>query len=107
MPATMYFNSIQTFRTLHPIFCCSMNAFYVKFHHFEGVPCQEAADKALANMAERVKGYGGVIVLSNTGDAVTSFTTERMSWAWAKEGTLHSGVNPGEDIQEQVNLEQN
>lgn len=74
---------------------------------YKGHSCQEAADKALANMADRVKGYGGVIVLSNKGEAVTSFTTERMSWAWAKEGTLHSGVNPGEDFQEPTNLEQN
>lgn len=65
-----------------------------------GLSPQEAADKALANMADRVHGYGGVIVLSNTGEVVTSFTTERMAWAWAKDGTLHSGVNPGEDFQE-------
>ncbi|KAH3854100.1 hypothetical protein DPMN_096639 [Dreissena polymorpha] len=63
---------------------------------------QEAADKALAKMAARVNGYGGVIVLSNSGEPVTSFTTERMSWAWIKDGVLHSGINPDEEITEDV-----
>ncbi|XP_052766164.1 isoaspartyl peptidase/L-asparaginase-like [Mya arenaria] len=67
-----------------------------------GTDAQEAADKALANMASRVEGYGGVIVLSRLGDVALSYTTDNMSWAWAKEGTIHSGVNPGEDIQEPV-----
>lgn len=74
---------------------------------FSGFSPQEAADKALANMADRVHGYGGVIVLNKDGDVATSFTTERMSWAWAKDGTLHSGVNPGEDFQEPVNNNNN
>ncbi|XP_052271727.1 isoaspartyl peptidase/L-asparaginase-like, partial [Dreissena polymorpha] len=63
---------------------------------------QEAADKALEKMAARVNGYGGVIVLSNSGEPVTSFTTESMSWAWIKDGVLHSGINPDEDITEDV-----
>ncbi|WAR18679.1 ASGL1-like protein [Mya arenaria] len=67
-----------------------------------GMDAQEAADKALANMASRVKGYGGVIVLSRLGDVALSYTTENMSWAWAKKGTLHSGVSPGEDFKEPV-----
>ena len=58
-------------------------------------------------MADRVHGYGGVIVVSNKGEPVTSFTTERMSWAWAKEGSLHYGVNPGEDFVENVNQNKN
>ncbi|XP_052767390.1 isoaspartyl peptidase/L-asparaginase-like [Mya arenaria] len=69
-----------------------------------GTDAQEAADKALANMASRVDGYGGVIVLGREGDVALSFTTERMSWAWAKEGTIHSGVNPGEDFREPVDV---
>lgn len=74
-------------------------------YFFTGISAQEAADKALANMAERVHGFGGVIVLGKNGDHITSFTTERMAWAWAKEGTLHHGVNPGEDLTEPVAIE--
>ena len=66
------------------------------------MPAQEAADKALANMADKVHGFGGVIVLSSNGDHITSFTTERMAWAYAKEGVLHHGVNPGEDLTETI-----
>lgn len=47
-------------------------------------------------------GYGGVIVLGSNGDHIVSFTTERMSWACAKEGTLHHGIEPGEDIVEPI-----
>ncbi|XP_052766162.1 isoaspartyl peptidase/L-asparaginase-like [Mya arenaria] len=67
-----------------------------------GTSAQVAADKALANMASRVEGYGGVIVLSRLGDVALSYTTDNMSWAWAKKGTLHSGVSPGEDFKEPV-----
>jgi len=56
-------------------------------------------------MADRVQGYGGVIVLSNSGEVALSFTTERMSWAWAKGDELHSGINPGEDFVEPVVIE--
>ncbi|KAL4237312.1 Isoaspartyl peptidase/L-asparaginase [Mactra antiquata] len=68
----------------------------------QGMQPQEASDKALAEMSKRVHGYGGVIVLSNDGQPVTSFTTERMAWAWAKDGALHHGVDPGEDIFENI-----
>lgn len=62
----------------------------------QGISAQKAADTALENMAQRVHGYGGVIVLSNNGDCVSSFTTDRMSWAYVKKGEVHHGVNDGE-----------
>lgn len=68
----------------------------------QGIPAQAAADNALDTMAKRVKGYGGVIVLSNKGDAVRSFTTERMAWAFIKKDLLHYGINVGEMCTERV-----
>ena len=67
-----------------------------------GLTPDEAASKALKNMADRVHGYGGVIVLNNKGDVSTTFTTERMTWAWARDQVLHCGINPGEDLTENV-----
>ena len=53
-------------------------------------------------MADRVHGFGGVIVLDKNGDVATPFTTERMSWAWVRDGTLHHGINPGDDFVEKI-----
>ncbi|XP_048258966.1 isoaspartyl peptidase/L-asparaginase-like isoform X3 [Haliotis rufescens] len=62
----------------------------------QGVPCQEAADRGLAYMTERVGSAGGVVVVSSQGDVGFSFTTDRMAWAWARGGELHYGLDPGQ-----------
>ena len=54
-------------------------------------------------MADRVHGYGGVIVINNKGDVSATFTTERMTWAYARDGVLHYGINPAEDMTENIN----
>lgn len=66
----------------------------------QGLSTQEAADRALAYMADRVHGYGGVIVIGKNSEVSKSFTTEKMTWAFIKEGNLHHGIRPGEDIVE-------
>ena len=53
-------------------------------------------------MADRVHGYGGVIVLNNKGEVSATFTTERMTWAYARDQVIHYGINPGEDRVESV-----
>ena len=47
-------------------------------------------------MTQRLSGAGGAVVVSNRGDIGFHFTTERMAWAWAKSGTVHYGINPGD-----------
>ena len=74
---------------------------YILYMH-TGLSPNEAASKALKNMAARVHGYGGVIALNNKGDVSTTFTTERMTWAYARDDVLHYGINPGEDFVENV-----
>ena len=55
---------------------------------------QQAADKSLQFMWEKVKGRGGVIMITANGDIVKAFTTPRMAWASIDEhGTLSSGTN--------------
>ncbi len=57
-----------------------------------GNPIQEAADKALAYMSERVDGTGGVIALDPKGNIGHSHTTKRMVWASARNGKIDSGI---------------
>lgn len=68
----------------------------------QGLSPDEAANKALKNMADRVHGYGGVIVINKKGDVSATFTTERMTWAYARDQVLHYGINPGEDMTENI-----
>ncbi|XP_046564047.1 LOW QUALITY PROTEIN: isoaspartyl peptidase/L-asparaginase-like [Haliotis rubra] len=63
-----------------------------------GVPCQEAADRGLEYMTERVGSAGGVVVVSSQGDIGFSFTTDRMAWAWARGGELHYGLDAGQHV---------
>ena len=39
----------------------------------------------------------GIIGIGKDGIPVFSFKTEQMAWAWARDGKLHNGVNPGDD----------
>jgi beta-aspartyl-peptidase (threonine type) len=57
-----------------------------------GNPIQEAADKALAYMSQRVGGSGGVVALDTNGNVGHSYTTKRMVWASARNGKIESGI---------------
>lgn len=47
-------------------------------------------------MFARLQSCGGAIVLNRSGSVAAHFTTERMSWAWRDDHSLHYGLNPGE-----------
>lgn len=51
-------------------------------------------------MTQRVQGSGGAVVLSSSGDTAACFTTERMAWAWVKDGEVHFGLDPGQHEKE-------
>ena len=57
-----------------------------------GSPIQEAADRALAYMSQRVSGSGGVVALDTHGNIGHSYTTKRMVWASARNGRIESGI---------------
>ncbi|XP_033096641.1 isoaspartyl peptidase/L-asparaginase-like isoform X2 [Anneissia japonica] len=61
-----------------------------------GLIPQEAAEKALSIMTQRVHGSGGVIVISNIGEIRIAFATERMSWASMQNDQVCYGLDPGE-----------
>ncbi|XP_039327430.1 isoaspartyl peptidase/L-asparaginase isoform X2 [Saimiri boliviensis] len=66
------------------------------YHMEQGKTVEEAADLSLGYMKSRVKGLGGLILVSKTGDWVAKWTTTSMPWAAAKDGKLQFGIDPGE-----------
>ncbi|KAM5316923.1 isoaspartyl peptidase/L-asparaginase isoform 1-T4 [Glossophaga mutica] len=66
------------------------------FHVEQGKTLEEAADASLGYMKSKLKGLGGVIVVSKAGDWAVKWTSVSMPWAAAKDGKLHSGIDLGE-----------
>lgn len=94
MPTTVDKLVLVTLLTLsHICVLCLCNA---------GKSATAAATSSLQYMGERVKGCGGAIVLSSTGDWAADFTTPRMAWASIKEDVLHWGLNPKEEFTEML-----
>lgn len=63
------------------------------FHVEQGKTLEEAADLSLGYMKSRLKGLGGLIVVSKTGDWAAKWTSASMPWAAAKDGQLHFGID--------------
>lgn len=63
------------------------------FHLEQGKMVEEAAELALGYMKSKVKGLGGLILISRTGDWVAKWTSTSMPWAAVKAGKLHSGMD--------------
>ncbi|XP_035255450.1 isoaspartyl peptidase/L-asparaginase [Anguilla anguilla] len=76
----------------------------ILFHIEQGRGPSEAVESCLQYMAERVKGGGGVIAVTRSGDWVARFTTERMAWAAAEGDVLSYGLDPEEVIRERLPL---
>ncbi|XP_036908790.1 isoaspartyl peptidase/L-asparaginase [Sturnira hondurensis] len=66
------------------------------FHVEQGKTLEEAADMSLGYMKSKLKGLGGLIVVSKAGDWAVKWTSTAMPWAAAKDGQLHSGIDLGE-----------
>ena len=63
-----------------------------------GLSCQEAAEKCLAYMENKLHSTAGVIVLDKRGNIGKAFTSEAMIWAYMKDNELHHGLFPREDL---------
>ena len=61
----------------------------------DGYSPQEAADKAIAMLGDKIEGLGGVIILSEKGLGF-SFNTPRMAYAYSTsdDDSIISGINP-------------
>ncbi|XP_029962182.1 isoaspartyl peptidase/L-asparaginase [Salarias fasciatus] len=71
-------------------------------HIEQGKSVAEASQLALQYMGDRVKGAGGAIVVSPSGQWSATFTTERMAWAAVEDGVLWYGLEPNERKKEQL-----
>ena len=69
---------------------------------YEGTEVQDAVERSLRYMGERVQGAGGAIAVSPSGRWAATFTTERMAWAAAEQGALWYGLNPQEKFQDKL-----
>ena len=67
-----------------------------------GKSAQTATEEGLDYMAKRVKGTGGIVMVTKDGDFGFHFTTERMAWATLSGDTLKYGIDPGDDNQENI-----
>ncbi|XP_029690819.1 isoaspartyl peptidase/L-asparaginase-like isoform X2 [Takifugu rubripes] len=69
-------------------------------HMEQGKSAAESSQLALQYMGKRVRGAGGVIVVSPSGQWAAEFTTVRMSWAAVAKDNLWYGLEPGERFEE-------
>ena len=68
----------------------------------QGSTAQEAVTEALEWMKRKVGGHGGVISIDKFGQLGIEWNSEVMAWAWAREDTLHYGIERGDDFVEEL-----
>ena len=68
----------------------------------EGSTAQEAVTEALEFMQRKVGGEGGVIAVDKFGQLGIQWNSEVMGWAWGREGSLHYGIERGDDFVEEL-----
>ena len=61
----------------------------------DGLPPQEAAERALAYLKKRLNGHGGIIVVDAQGRFGLAHNTPRMAWAMASQERHESGIDLG------------
>uniref|UniRef100_A0A3Q1G4M1 Isoaspartyl peptidase/L-asparaginase n=1 Tax=Acanthochromis polyacanthus TaxID=80966 RepID=A0A3Q1G4M1_9TELE len=71
-------------------------------HIEQGKSVADASQLSLKHMGDRVRGAGGAIVVSPSGQWAATFTTERMAWAAVEHDVLWYGLDPNEKLQEKL-----
>lgn len=67
---------------------------------FPGKSVEESSRLSLQHMADRVRGSGGSIAVSPSGEWAATFTTTRMAWAAVDQEGLWYGLDPNDRFQE-------
>ncbi|XP_023267393.1 isoaspartyl peptidase/L-asparaginase-like isoform X2 [Seriola lalandi dorsalis] len=67
----------------------------------QGKSVADASQLSLQYMGDRVRGAGGAIVVSPSGQWAATFTTERMAWAAVESDVLWYGLDPNKRLKEQ------
>lgn len=65
-----------------------------------GKSVADSSQLSLQYMADRVRGAGGSIIVSPSGEWAATFTTDRMAWAAVDQDGLWYGLNPNERFTE-------
>uniref|UniRef100_A0A8D8Y8X9 Probable isoaspartyl peptidase/L-asparaginase GA20639 n=3 Tax=Cacopsylla melanoneura TaxID=428564 RepID=A0A8D8Y8X9_9HEMI len=68
----------------------------------QGLSATEASQKALDGMTERVGKTAGAITVTKAGDVGIYFNSKKMAWAYIRGNKLHYGINPGQELIEDV-----
>ncbi|XP_074502466.1 isoaspartyl peptidase/L-asparaginase [Sebastes fasciatus] len=71
-------------------------------HIEQGKSVADSSQLSLQYMGDRVRGAGGAIVVSLSGEWAATFTTERMAWAAVDKDVLWYGLEPKERLKEQL-----
>ncbi|KAL6101736.1 uncharacterized protein ACO6RY_16914 [Pungitius sinensis] len=74
----------------------------ILFHIEQGKSLADSSRLSLQYMGDRVRGAGGAIVVSPSGEWAATFTTKRMAWAAVDHDGLWYGLNPKERLNEQL-----
>lgn len=67
-----------------------------------GKSVADATQLSLQYMGDRVRGAGGAIVVSPSGQWAATFTTERMAWAAVESDVLWYGLDPNTRSKEKL-----
>lgn len=75
----------------------------IKRMDYKGEAIQKAAQDACDEMLQKFDGDGGVIGIDKDGNVAIAFSSEQMSWAYQKGEKVFYGINPGDNMSEDVN----
>lgn len=75
----------------------------IKRMDFKSQDIESAAQDACDDMTEKFGGDGGVIGIDKNGNVAIAFSSEQMSWAYQKDDKVFYGINPGDNMSEDVN----
>lgn len=68
--------------------------------NFLNETAQQATERVLLEMTERLKYTAGAITIDNSGQLGIYFTSIKMAWAYRNGAELHSGIRLGDDFVE-------
>lgn len=74
----------------------------IKRMEYLGKDIQTAAQNACDEMTEKFSGDGGVIGIDKDGNVAIAFSSDQMSWAYQKGRQVFYGINPGDNMIEEM-----
>lgn len=69
---------------------------YVITNTLLGHTAQEATEKVLCSMKERIGKTAGAITIKKDFTVGVAFTSKRMAWAYRKDDIIYYGINQGQ-----------